>query len=386
MSLFPTYNRFPLTIVSGKGTTVTDDEGKDYLDFVSGIAVCNLGHRPPEVQEALEKQLDQVWHVSNLYQIPVQEEAAQLLCKASGLDYAFFCNSGAEANEAAIKLARKHTGREKIITFKQSFHGRTFATMSATGQDKIHDGFGSLLPTFEYFPYNDVQKIEEVHDGSVAAIMVEVIQGEGGVVPGTKEFLKTVEDKCRELDALLIIDEVQTGIGRTGKAFAYQHHGLDPDIVTAAKGLGSGFPVGAMIGKADLKDSFTAGSHGSTFGGNPLASAAVKATLEKIFVSDFLASVTEKGTVFKDKLEDSLARFKSVKEVRGKGLMLGISISSEAIQIVHSLREKGLLAVVAGPNVLRLLPPLTVEYEEMDQAVALITEAIQQYEDSLQKA
>ena len=386
MSLFPTYNRFPLTIVSGKGTKVTDDEGKEYLDFVSGIAVCNLGHRPPAVQQALEKQLNQVWHVSNLYQIPVQEEAAELLSEAAGMGDVFFCNSGAEANEAAIKLARKHTGREKIITFKQSFHGRTFATMSATGQEKIHDGFGSLLPTFEYFPYNDVEAIEEVHDGHVAAIMVEVIQGEGGVVPGTESFLKAVEEKCHELGALLIIDEVQTGIGRTGEAFAYQHYGLDPDIVTAAKGLGSGFPVGAMIGKTELRESFQAGSHGSTFGGNPLASAAVKATLEQILTPSFLDEVTDKGNLFKDRLGSELKNFSSVEEIRGQGLMIGVAVKEEAIQLVHSLRENGLLTVIAGPNVLRLLPPLTVEVEELDEAVRLITDAIRQYEENLQQA
>lgn len=386
MSLFPTYNRFPLTIVSGKGTKVTDDEGKEYLDFVSGIAVCNLGHRPPAVQQALEKQLNQVWHVSNLYQIPVQEEAAELLSEAAGMGDVFFCNSGAEANEAAIKLARKHTGREKIITFKQSFHGRTFATMSATGQEKIHDGFGSLLPTFEYFPYNDVEAIEEVHDGHVAAIMVEVIQGEGGVVPGTESFLKAVEEKCHELGALLIIDEVQTGIGRTGEAFAYQHYGLDPDIVTAAKGLGSGFPVGAMIGKTELRESFQAGSHGSTFGGNPLASAAVKATLEQILTPSFLDEVKDKGNLFKDRLGSELKNFSSVEEIRGQGLMIGVAVKEEAIQLVHSLRENGLLTVIAGPNVLRLLPPLTVEVEELDEAVRLITDAIRQYEENLQQA
>ncbi|QAS53124.1 acetylornithine transaminase [Halobacillus litoralis] len=384
MSLFPTYNRFPITIVSGEGTNVIDDEGKQYLDFVSGIAVCNLGHRPPEVQQALQKQMDQVWHVSNLYQIPIQEKAAELLTGATDLDYAFFCNSGAEANEAAIKLARKHTGREKIITFKQSFHGRTFATMSATGQEKIQEGFGSLLPTFEYFPYNDVKAIEEVHDGHVAAIMVEVIQGEGGVIPASAEFLRTVEEKCRELGALLIIDEVQTGIGRTGQAFAYQHHGLDPDIVTSAKGLGSGFPVGAMIGRSELVEAFSAGSHGSTFGGNPLASAAVKATLEEVFTVSFLEKVEQKGTYFKEELEANLASLEYVKDIRGQGLMLGIEVQSEAIQLVHSLREKGLLAVIAGPNVLRLLPPLTVTEAEIDQAVLLITEVIHQQQKDLQ--
>ncbi|ELK46351.1 acetylornithine transaminase [Halobacillus sp. ACCC02827] len=386
MSLFPTYNRFPLTIVSGKGTKVMDDQGKEYLDFVSGIAVCNLGHRPDKVEAAVKEQMEQVWHVSNLYQIPVQERAAELLVSKTDLDHVFFCNSGAEANEAAIKLARKHTGREKIITFKQSFHGRTFATMSATGQAKIHDGFGSLLPTFNYYPYNDVEAIEEVHDGHVAAIMVEVIQGEGGVVPGTKEFLKAVEAKCDELGALLIIDEVQTGIGRTGRPFAYQHYDLNPDIVTSAKGLGSGFPVGAMLGKAELVETFTAGVHGSTFGGNPLASAAVKATLETIFNDSFLEDVTEKGRLFKQKLVSELSSVDYVKEVRGEGLMLGIALDTEAIQLVHALRESGLLTVLAGPNVLRLLPPLTVSEEEIDQAVALLGEVLKKHEQELQKA
>ncbi|MYL36742.1 acetylornithine transaminase [Halobacillus litoralis] len=386
MSLFPTYNRFPLTIVSGEGTKVTDDQGKEYLDFVSGIAVCNLGHRPPKVQEALQKQLDQVWHVSNLYEIPAQQKAAELLCEASGLDYAFFCNSGAEANEAAIKLARKHTGREKIISFKQSFHGRTFATMSATGQAKIQEGFGSLLQTFEYFPYNDKETIERVHDGSVAAIMVEVIQGEGGVIPGTTEFLQAVEAKCDELGALMIIDEVQTGIGRTGKPFAYQHHGLHPDIVTTAKGLGSGFPVGAMIGKEELAASFSAGSHGSTFGGNPLASAAVQATLEEIFVSSFLSGVEEKGRTFVQTLQRELGSLASVKDIRGKGLMIGVEVDVPAIELVHSLRGRGMLAVVAGPNVLRLLPPLTVETAELQQAAALIKDSLVEQEKNLQNA
>ncbi|KHE72672.1 acetylornithine transaminase [Halobacillus sp. BBL2006] len=383
MSLFPTYNRFPLTIVSGSGTTVTDDEGNDYLDFVSGIAVCNLGHRPPEVQAAIQEQLDQVWHVSNLYQIPLQEEAANKLIEGNDLDHVFFCNSGAEANEAAIKLARKHTGKEKIITFKQSFHGRTFATMSATGQEKIQQGFGTLLPTFEYLPYNDVEAVEQIDDDEVAAIMVEVIQGEGGVVPGTAAFLNAIQKKCKETGILMVIDEVQTGMGRTGTAFAYEHYSLDPDIVTSAKGLGSGFPVGAMIGKAKLKEAFSAGAHGSTFGGNPLASAAVNATVETIFAPAFLEEVQRKGELFKEKLQESLGQLNIVKEVRGQGLMLGIQLEVEAIQVIHTLREKGLLAVLAGPKVVRLLPPLNVSEEELDKAVQIISTVLQQ-QDHLQ--
>lgn len=386
MSLFPTYNRFPLTLVSGSGATVTDDQGNDYLDFVSGIAVCNLGHRPPQVQKALENQLNQVWHVSNLYHIPVQEEAADLLTDQTDLDHVFFCNSGAEANEAAIKLARKHTGKERIVTFKQSFHGRTFATMSATGQEKVHKGFGSLLPTFKYLPFNDIEAVENIEGKGVAAVMVEIIQGEGGVVPGTEEFLTAIQEKCRKSGALMIIDEIQTGIGRTGAPFAYQHFDLDPDIVTSAKGLGSGFPVGAMVGKSELAQAFSAGSHGSTFGGNPLAGAAVKATLETIFNPDFLVEVQRKGAFFKDELIDKLETLDAVKDIRGKGLMVGIEVSVNALDIVHKLREKGLLAVVAGPSVLRLLPPLIVDDQQLSQSVEIISSVLKQQYHDLQHA
>ncbi|MFC7060901.1 acetylornithine transaminase [Halobacillus seohaensis] len=377
MSVFPTYNRFPLTIQSGEGTVVTDDNNKQYLDFVSGIAVCNLGHRPPAVEQAIQEQLGKVWHVSNLYQIPIQEDAAELLTGPTDLDYVFFCNSGAESNEAAIKLARKHTKKDKIITFKQSFHGRTFATMSATGQEKVHEGFGELLPTFEYLPYNDTEAVAQVNDQKVAAIMVEVIQGEGGVVKGTEQFLQAIQEKCKELGALLIIDEVQTGIGRTGQPFAYQLHNLDPDIVTSAKGLGSGFPVGAMLGKAELAETFNAGSHGSTFGGNPLASAAVKATLQTIFSDQFLQDVQEKGVYFHQQLQKKLLTLSGVKEVRGQGLIIGIEIDEDAIGFIHKLRENGLLAVLAGPRVIRLLPPLNVTREEIDEAISILQKVLE---------
>ncbi|UOQ95315.1 acetylornithine transaminase [Halobacillus shinanisalinarum] len=378
MSLFPTYNRFPLTLVSGNGTTVVDDQGKEYLDFVSGIAVCNLGHRPPAVQQAMEEQLNKLWHVSNLYEIPIQQEAAELLTNVTNLDYVFFCNSGAEANEAAIKLARKHTGKEKIITFKQSFHGRTFATMSATGQDKVHEGFGTLLPTFEYLPFNDVEALQQLQNDDAAAIMVEVIQGEGGVVAGTPKFLEAVQQKCQEIGALLIIDEVQTGIGRTGAPFAYQHVELDPDIVTSAKGLGSGFPVGAMIGKEPLAASFNPGSHGSTFGGNPLGMTAVKATLGTVFNYHFLKEVEERGAFFQKELQARLLPLAPVHEIRGQGLMIGIEVNTPVPAIIEELREKGLLAVPAGAQVLRLLPPLNVSYEELQIAAQRIESVLQQ--------
>ncbi|MHA7139306.1 acetylornithine transaminase [Rossellomorea arthrocnemi] len=380
--LFPTYNRLDIELVSGKGTVVQDQNGQSYLDFISGIAVCNLGHSPYVVKEALEKQLDKLWHVSNLFPIPLQEEAASLLASASGLDSVFFCNSGAEANEAAIKLAKKHTGKTTILTFKQSFHGRTFATMSATGQEKIHSGFGPLVPTFDYLPYNDEQALSNVEGNDVAAIMVEVIQGEGGVNPGTLSFLQAVETLCKEMDALLIVDEVQTGIGRTGAPFAYQHYSLQPDIVTTAKGLGSGFPVGAMMGKKDLVSSFSQGTHGSTFGGNPLAMAAVKATVETIFDEVFLQEVQSKSEYFMQKLKNQLQECRSVKEVKGIGFMIGIQLDMEVKEIIDELRNNGLLTLPAGSQVIRLLPPLTVTYEELDQALHILGDTLKQYQSA----
>jgi acetylornithine/N-succinyldiaminopimelate aminotransferase len=371
-NLFPTYNRLDVELVSGEGTKVTDSNGRTYLDFIAGIAVCNLGHSPSAVKKAVEEQLDKLWHVSNLFQLSQQEEAAKLLADASGLDAVFFCNSGAEANEAAIKLAKKHTGKTKILTFKQSFHGRTFATMSATGQEKIHSGFGPLLPTFEYLPYNDVEALGEIEGDDIAGIMVEVIQGEGGVNPGKETFLKEVEKKCKELDALFIIDEVQTGIGRTGAPFAYQHHSLHPDIVTAAKGLGSGFPVGAMIGRKELASTFSPGTHGSTFGGNPLAMAAVKATLETIINEPFLSEVKSKSKTFIHSLKEKLEPLSLVKEVKGEGFMIGIQLEDEAKESIEGLRGNGLLTLPAGPKVIRLLPPLTVTEAELQEALTIL--------------
>lgn len=375
-ALFPTYNRWNISIESAEGTKVVAKDGKQYLDFVSGIAVCNLGHRHPAVQAALEAQLNRVWHVSNLFTNDLQEEVAQLLVAHSCGDYVFFCNSGAEANEAALKLARKHTGRHKIITFQQSFHGRTFATMSATGQEKIYKGFGPLLPEFVHLPFNDIEALEKVMDEHVAAIMLEIVQGEGGIRKANDVFLQKVAQLCKNYDALLIVDEVQTGIGRTGKAFAYQHFEIEPDIITTAKGLGSGFPVGAMIGKAFLRDSFTAGVHGSTFGGNPLAMAAAKATLEIIFQPEFLQEVQEKGTYFLQQLQEALNGIELVKEVRGLGLLVGIECHEDITQLIPAIHENGLLVLTAGPNVIRLLPPLVVTKEELDTAVTVIKQTI----------
>lgn len=376
-ALFQTYSRFDLSVSEAEGTTVIDTEGKKYLDFGSGIGVNNLGHRHPVVQQAVESQLQKYWHVSNLYHLPIQEEVAKTLTNTSSGDYAFFCNSGAEANEAAIKLARKATGKTKIITFKQSFHGRTFATMSATGQEKIQDGFGPLLESFVYAPFNNIEAVKEVIDSDTAAIMLEVIQGEGGVIAGEPGFIKGVEQLCRENDLLLIVDEIQTGIGRTGKPFAYQDYEISPDVITLAKGLGNGLPVGAMIAKKAYYDVFGPGSHGSTFGGNPLAMAAAKAVLETIFQDDFLEEVSEKSVYLQEQLQKDIGKLPTVTEIRGKGLMIGIVCKKDISTIIPQLMEKGLLVLSAGPHVIRLLPPLTITKQEIDQAVDLIYEVMQ---------
>ncbi|MFS0878617.1 acetylornithine transaminase [Metabacillus niabensis] len=369
--LFPTYAKWNVTVKEAKGSWVTDVNDKKYLDFVSGIAVCNLGHTNEDVLDSVKEQLSKYWHLSNMFHQPIQEEVAKLLVENSDGEAVFFCNSGAEANEAAIKLARKHTGKTKIVTFLKSFHGRTFATMSATGQEKIHNGFGPLLETFTYLPYNQLEPLDELQD-DVAAIMMEVVQGEGGVIPAHNDFIEKIKETCDRIGALLIIDEVQTGIGRTGKPFAYQHFNLSPDIVTSAKGLGSGLPVGAMIGKKELIKSFQAGSHGSTFGGNPIAMASAKATLTKIFNKEFLASVEEKTKYLISKLNQEIGEHPFVNEIRGKGLLIGIECNEQTSSLIDQLRENNLLTIGAGPEVIRLLPPLNVSVEELDLAVEII--------------
>src|SRR5690625_469269 len=375
-ALFSTYNRFDLTVAEACGTVVKDTDGKEYLDFGSGIGVCNLGHRHPDVQQAIEEQLNKYWHVSNLYHVPLQEEVAQLLTANSAGDYVFFCNSGAEANEAAIKLARKATGKTKIITFQQSFHGRTFATMAATGQDKVQQGFGPMLEAFDYVPFNDIEAVKKKIDGETAAGMLEAMQGEGGVIAADPEFVKELEQLCVEHDILLIIDEVQTGIGRTGVPFAYQHYAISPDIISTAKGLGNGLPVGAMIAKAKFYDHFGPGSHATTFGGNPLAMAAAKAVLQHVFDPTFLQAVEEKSAYLKERLQEEIGKTRFVTNVKGKGLMIGIECAAEVNALVPELMKQGLLVLNASPYVIRLLPPLIVSYQEMDKAVALISEVM----------
>ncbi|MGN9866061.1 acetylornithine transaminase [Bacillus swezeyi] len=367
--LFQTYSRWNVNIKKAKGTIAEDENGKTYLDFVQGIAVCNLGHCPDAVADAIKKQLDDVWHVSNLFKNDLQEKVAEQLTNHSAGDLVFFCNSGAEANEAAVKLARKYTQKTKIITFKQSFHGRTYAGMAATGQEKIKHGFGPMLTGFHYLSYNEPEAFQTLSgQDDIAAVMLETIQGEGGVIPADREFLQEVQAFCREKQALLIVDEVQTGIGRTGKAFGYEHGGLSPDIITVAKGLGSGFPVGAVIGKEELSEAFSPGSHGTTFGGNMLAMAAANATLKIIFEKSFLEEVSAKGEFLQKELKEKL-QFPCVKEIRGKGLIAGIECEEPVQPLIEDLQKEGLLVLPAGLNVIRLLPPLSVAKNEISEAV-----------------
>ncbi|WP_144484462.1 acetylornithine transaminase [Bacillus pumilus] len=373
--LFQTYGRWNVEIKEAAGSWAVDTNGKKYLDFIQGIAVTNLGHNHPKVNQAIKKQLDHVWHVSNLFENGLQEKAAEKLAANSSGDLVFFCNSGAEANEGAIKLARKATGKTNIVTFLHSFHGRTYAGMAATGQDKIKTGFGPMLEGFHYVPFNDPDAIAACEVDDVAAVMLEVVQGEGGVNPATSEFLEAVQAFCKKHGALLIVDEIQTGIGRTGTAFSYEQTGLDPDIISSAKGLGNGLPVGAVIGKKALGEAFSPGSHGTTFGGNMLAMAAVNATLDVIFKDEFLTEVKEKGAYLLEKLQD-LKQLNIVKEVRGKGLMAGVECHQPVGNYITALREQGLLVLPAGPNVIRLLPPLNVETAEIDQAIDALTQVL----------
>lgn len=371
-ALFDNYKRRPIQLVKGLGTKVWDKNGKSYLDFTSGIAVLSLGHANPILVDAIKHQSELLWHISNLFESPYQEQLAEKLVNNTHLSYAFFCNSGTEANEAAIKLARKHTGKHKIITCLDSFHGRTFGAMSATGQDKVHNGFGPIVEKFSYIPFNDVESLRATVDDETAAIMLEVVQGEGGVHVITPEFAEAIQKICDEKGILCIVDEVQTGIGRTGTAYAYEQTALKPDIVTLAKGLAGGFPIGAMLGTAELYDSFGPGTHGTTFGGNPLAMAVATAVVNEIFTEKFLKTVQDKSQYFKEKLKAALP---PTVEVRGMGLLLGITCENSS-KLVEIADKNGLLLVPAGEKVMRLLPPLTVSYDELDQAVEILQASI----------
>lgn len=379
-----TYGRFPITLVKGKGSYVWDADGKEYLDFLGGIAVCVLGHCEEGLQAALRIQAAQLWHISNLYWIKPQVELAEKLVKLSGLGKAFFCNSGAEANEAAIKLARKYfyrlgqAERNQIIVFNASFHGRTLATVTATGQRKYQEGFAPLPEGFVYANYNDISSVQKLINKNTAAIMLEPVQGEGGVHPAEKEFLAEIRRVCNREGILLIFDEVQCGIGRTGTFFAYQSYGVNPDIVTMAKGLGGGFPIGAMLAADKAATGFAPGDHASTFGGNPLATAVANQLVDTITAPAFMENNIKMGTYLRDnldKIEDN-----RIKEIRGMGLMLGIEFDREVKDLVQICMHQGLLLIGAGPKVLRFVPPLNINQAEVDQAVAILRTALQEWQ------
>ncbi|MEK3825568.1 MULTISPECIES: aspartate aminotransferase family protein [Paenibacillus] len=384
-SLFQTYARYPISLVKGKGSWLWDDQGNRYLDFMCGLAVTSLGHAPEKVGAKLKAQIDELWHVSNLFQIPGQEKAAALLTANTCADAVFFCNSGAEANEAAIKVARRYQQKVKgedryeVITFAQSFHGRTLATLTATGQDKVKEGFLPLPAGFVTVPLHDIPALEAAIGPKTAAIMLEMVQAEGGVYPAEPEFVKHVRKLCDEHGLLMIVDEVQTGMGRTGKLFAHEHYGVEPDVFTVAKGIGSGFPVGAMLGKGFLRDAFTPGSHATTFGGTPLASSVVIATIETMLEDCLPERAAEMGDYLMTSLRNRLAGNSFVKEVRGMGLLVGIECAEPIGDIVLAGQKRGILFVSAGPNVIRLLPNLYVSKEEIDEAVSLVATLIEEH-------
>ncbi|WP_418126552.1 acetylornithine transaminase [Streptococcus parasuis] len=371
--LFQNYKRESIEFIKAADNYLMDKEGNFYLDFSSGIGVTNLGFHK-QVKQAVSEQLEAIWHSPNLYQNSLQEQVADLLIGDE--DYlAFFCNSGAESNEATIKLARKFSGKSDIISFKQSFHGRTFGAMSATGQEKIQLGFGPLVEGFHYAIYNDLESVKQLVTENTAAVMLELVQGEGGVIPAEKDFVAELAHYCKEQGLLLIVDEVQTGIGRTGSLFAYQQYGISPDIVTLAKGLANGLPVGAMLGKSALGTAFTYGSHGTTFGGNKLVLSSSKAVLE-ILTEDFLAKVHVKASYLQDQLTKQLGNLPTVVAIRGLGLMLGIQVTGDLGTIVTQARKNGLIVLTAGSDVIRLLPPLTITEEEIKRAVSILAECL----------
>lgn len=370
--LFSNYKRAAIDFASAHGNYLTDTTGKTYLDFSSGIGVTNLGYHP-HVNQALTEQVGKILHQPNLYHNQLQEDVAGLL--TGDKDYlAFFCNSGAEANEAAIKIARKASGKQEIITFQNSFHGRTFGSMSATGQDKIKQGFGEGVPHFNYAVFNNIESVKALANKETAAIMLELVQGESGVQPADKDFVKALSEYCQETGIYLIVDEVQTGIGRTGKLYAYEHYGIEPDIFTLAKGLANGVPVGAMLAKSSLGEAFSYGSHGSTFGGNKLAMAAAKATLEVMLAPGFLDTALESGNKLQAKLQAALSDKETVTTVRGLGYMIGIETTGNLGELVQAARDKGLIVLTAGTNVIRLLPPITLSDAEIEKGVTILSE------------
>ena len=381
--VMPTYARVPLTLVKGEGTYVYDNQGHKYLDFVSGIAVNTLGHAHPAIVDVMCKQSATMLHCSNLYTIPQQEKLADKLAELSGLGQVFFCNSGAEANEAAIKIARKYfydmgSSKHVVITATQSFHGRLLSTLTATGQDKVKVGFAPLPKGFKHVPLNDLEALEHAIDNQTAAILLEPLQGEGGVNLADADYLQGVRSLCDQHGILLMLDEIQTGIGRTGAMLACEHAGITPDVLTLAKGLGGGVPIGAMLASDKVAASFSAGTHGSTFGGNPLSCAVALAVLDMIEKENLLQNVQDRSAQLQAGLASLVAQFDGLESIRGQGLLLGLLCKDEVASVIEACCAHGLLVLSAGTHVVRFLPPLNVSHAEVAEMLVLFEASLQE--------
>ncbi len=378
----PNYARAPICLVRGDGVRVWDSDGKEYLDFGAGIAVASLGHCHPRVTGAIREAAATLLHVSNLYHTAPQIHLAKLLCDHSFADRVFFCNSGAEANEAALKLVRKYakeryaSDRYEVIATRNAFHGRTFATVTATGQEKYQHGFEPLVPGFKHVPYNDLRAMERAIDNRTAALIVEPIQGEGGVIVPDDDYLPGLRKLCDASGVLLILDEVQTGVGRTGTLWAYEHSGIEPDVMTLAKALANGVPIGAMLTREEVARALGPGTHGSTFGGTPFVTSVALATLQTVLGE----KIPERAARMGRRLMDGLRRLAQgpvgIREVRGRGLLIGVELDRPVSPIVDACRNAGLLVLSAGENVLRLVPPLIVEEDHCDRALEIVDTAL----------
>jgi len=378
-----TYNRLPIAIEKGEGVYLFDENGNKYLDFVAGIAVNCLGYKNPKFVQAVANQAELLNHCSNLYYIRQQAEAAEMLVENTCFDKVFFCNSGAESIEAAIKLARKFgngkkDGCNEIISMKNSFHGRTLGAVSVTGQDKYHKGFEPLLTKLKYAEFNNIQSVKDLVTENTCAIIVEPIQGEGGLIPAKIEFLQELRTLCTQKNIILIFDEVQTGIGRSGKLFAYQQYGVEPDVICMAKGLANGLPIGAMMAKDFVAASFCPGNHASTFGGNPMVTTCAKVVLEEIIENNLLENVQTTGAYLKEQLNKLKEKISIINDVRGLGLMLGVEFSIQVKDIIANCQENGLLLIGAGANVVRFVPPLIITKANVDEAIAIFAQTLEE--------
>ena len=380
------YNPLPASFVSGEGSWLIDNQGDRYLDALSGIAVCGLGHSHPSLSKIIADQSVNLIHTSNIYRIPLQEELARKLVNHSGMDNVFFCNSGAEANETAIKLARLYANERKIsdptiIVMENSFHGRTLATLSATGSKRVHKGFEPLVSGFKHIPYNDIGALESVvrKEKNIIAILLEPIQGEGGIIIPKKDYLKEIRSTCDENNFLMIVDEVQSGMCRTGKWFAYQHEHVLPDIVTVAKALGNGIPIGACLARGESSRLFQPGSHGSTFGGSPFVSRVALGVIDILETNKIDENAAKVGSYLLNSLSESLKEVRGVADIRGKGFMIGIELEKECPDLVEKTLENKLLINVTSGNVIRLLPPLIMNEKEADQVTSILANVLKKY-------